>query len=76
MGETFKAKVKWNGNHYFSGESVSGSKHRVKDGKHEIYDDEENYVAGLGDFTRNTWVEIDESTLESTTKQNNIIGKE
>lgn len=59
----YKAKVKWNGDHYEAGQEVRGSKYRILNGKIELYDDEENYIMGFGDFTRYTWVEIDELTL-------------
>lgn len=58
----FRARVKWNGDHYESGEWVIGY-YVYFDGEHQIYDCEDNYVAGLGDFTRYQLVEIDESTL-------------
>ena len=62
--KTYTAKVKWHGNHYFSGEDVSGSKIKHEDDKCYLYDDEEYYEPGIGDLTRYDWVEIDESTLE------------
>lgn len=53
--------VKWNGNHYHSGYPVSGSiYYEDEDGSFWIYDDEENYVPGIGDFTRYDWVEVEE----------------
>ena len=59
----YKAKVKWNGDHYEAGQVVKGSKYRIVEGKIELYDDEDNYIMGFGDFTRHTWVEIDEFSL-------------
>lgn len=66
----YSAKVAWNGNHYEQGQEVSGGKIEVKgDGKLYLYDDEENYVAGLGDLTRYAWVEIDPLTVEGTDEE-------
>lgn len=62
----FRAKVKWNGNHYEAGQWVYGY-YAFFDGMHQVYDCAENYVSGLGDFTRYEWVEIDESTLGKDT---------
>ncbi len=59
----YKANVLYNGNHYHSGEVVIGSKIKVEGFKTFLYDDEENYVNGIGDFTRNEWVEINPKTL-------------
>ena len=37
----YKAKVKWNGNHYFAGEEVKGSKiEKREDGTTWLFDDE------------------------------------
>ncbi len=61
----YKAKVKWDGNHYFSGEEVKGSKVRtLDDGVVELFDDEP-----IEDFPyygdgRDEWVEVDPKTLE------------
>ncbi len=59
----FRAKVKYNGNHYFAGEWVFGHYHQNKNGEHLIFDNEENYIANIGDFTAYADVEIDETTL-------------
>jgi len=63
----YTANVKWNGDHYFCGEKVTGSKIRIEDGKVFLYDDEESYIKGVGDFTRYAWVEVEESTLVIST---------
>ena len=61
----YQAKVKWNGNHYFAGDIVRGSKIETRNSNETwLFDDEENYIMGLGDFTRYDWVEIDIETLE------------
>lgn len=59
----FRAKVKYNGNHYSAGEWVFGHYHQNEDGDHFIFDNEENYIANIGDFTVYEDVEIDETTL-------------
>ncbi|MCK9482094.1 MAG: YopX family protein [Bacteroidia bacterium] len=59
----FRAKVKHNGFHYFAGEWIIGHYHKNKNGEHLIFDNEENYIANIGDFTAYEDVEIDESTL-------------
>ena len=63
--KVYKGIVKWHGNHYFSGNEVSGSKieHR-EDGTIWLYDDEENYISGIGGFARYEWVEIKEDYVE------------
>lgn len=61
----YTAKVLFNGNHYYAGDEVSGSKVKFNpDGSAWLYDDEDNYVYGLGDFTRYEWVKIDKETLK------------
>lgn len=69
----FRAKVKYNGDHYESGQWVKGS-YAFFDGMHQIYDDEEYYIAGMGDHTRYTWVEIDEITLGQYTDLSSLDG--
>jgi len=65
MSKTYKGKVMWNGNHYFKNDEVIGSKIKYKgDGTLWLYDDEDNYIRGFGDFTRYEWVEIDKNSLE------------
>ena len=63
----YQAKVKWNGNHYDSGEVVKGSEIRTLDNVTiELFDDEPYYVTinnQIVDFTRYEWVEIDPETL-------------
>lgn len=59
-GPKFVGIVKWNGDHYFSGAVVKGSKVERRGDSLWLYDDEENYVSGLGDLTRYAWVEIED----------------
>ena len=59
----FRAKVKYNRNHYFAGEWVIGHYHQNEKGEHLIFDNEDNYIANIGDFTAYEDVEIDETTL-------------
>ena len=59
----FRAKVKYNGNHYFAGVWVIGHYHQNENGEHLIFDNEDNYIENIGDFTRYEDVEIDETTL-------------
>lgn len=56
----YKGKVKYNGNHYYAGDTVIGSQLKIEDGITYIFDDDEVYVKGLGDFTRYEWVEVTE----------------
>lgn len=61
----YQAIVKWNGNHYFAGQEVIGSKIETRDdGTVWLFDDEENYHDGYGDMARDEWVEVDESTVK------------
>lgn len=60
----FKAKVKWNGNHYFSGEEVKGSKVEMRGKEVWLYDDEEVKEFPCFWVSREEWVEIDGTTLE------------
>ena len=60
----FTGKVKYNGNHYFEDEIVCGTIIKIEDGKLLLFDNEKNYITGLGDFTREEWVEIKLETLE------------
>lgn len=61
----FTAKVKSYGNHYFPEQVVSGSLVKQVNGRWFLFDDEENYVKGLGDLTRYEWVEVEESTMKT-----------
>ena len=72
----FRAKVKYNGNHYFAGEWVIGHYHQNENGEHLIFDNEENYIENIGDFTAYTDVEIDETTLDQYTGLKDKNGKE
>lgn len=60
----FKAKVKWNGNHYTAGEDVIGSSINYDKEKYWLFDDQESYISGLGDVTRREWVEVDPDSIE------------
>ena len=60
----YVARVKYNGNHYYAGEAVIGSKveHR-SNGEVWLFDDEPiNCFPFYGD-SREEWVEIDVNTL-------------
>ena len=62
---SYKAKVMWNGNHYFQGQVVCGSNVECReDGTVWLWDDEEDYFPGLGDFTRHEWVEVFPESVE------------
>jgi len=65
--------VKYNGNHYSSGEIVKGSKIEWRDKELWLYDDEESYINNIPDrskgyenktfsieTTRYEWVEVNE----------------
>lgn len=55
----YKAIVKWNGNHYESGEEVRGSKIRKnKDGMVELFDDEPIEAFPFYGSAREEWVEV------------------
>jgi len=61
----YKAKVKWNGNHYFAGEVVKGSKVETRADKTTwLFDDEPIQEFPFYGDGRDEWVEIDEDTLE------------
>lgn len=61
----YKAKVKWNGNHYSADEEVSGSKaERRSDGTWWLFDDEPIPEFPFYGEGREEWVEIDPATLE------------
>ena len=65
MEPKYKAKVKYNGNHYFSGEEVKGSEIKYKeDGTCWLYDDEPIYGIPFFGEGRYEWVEVDVDTLE------------
>ena len=57
----YEAKVKWNGNHYFAGETVRGSDIKVEDDGTYLFDDEESNEFPF--VPRNEWVLIDSNTL-------------
>ena len=64
MEYSFKGTIEFYGNHYFPGQVIYGTKIKVEDGHVFIFDDEENYVPGLGDLTRHEWAEVDKNTVE------------
>ena len=55
--------VKWHGNHYYAGDKVIGTKIEWRGDELWLFDDEETYISGIGDFTRYEWVEIEPSSL-------------
>ncbi|MFW5799638.1 MAG: hypothetical protein ACOCV8_02385 [Spirochaetota bacterium] len=58
----FGAVVKWNGDHYFSGDPVYGSKLEIReDDTVWLYDDEEPNEIPFA--ARNTWVEVDPHSI-------------
>ena len=64
----FIAKVKYNGNHYFAGQEVRGSKVERRYTSNKgwtcwLFDDEPIEPFPFYGEGRNEWVEIDESTL-------------
>lgn len=63
-GPKFVGVVKWNGNHYFARQVVKGSKVERRGSELWLFDDEEMYIRGIGDFTRYEWVEIEDQKLE------------
>mgnify|MGYP006973285755 CR=1 FL=1 len=65
MHPTYKGVVKWNGRHYLAGQIVFGSlMNKEENGSVYIYDNKQNYVDGIGDFTRYEWVEVEQETLK------------
>lgn len=60
----YKAIVKWNGNHYFAGQEVRGSKIRTnEDGTVELFDDEPIEEFPYYGSSNDTWVEVDKNTI-------------
>ena len=60
----YKAKVKWNGDHYFAGEEVKGSKiEKREDGTTWLFDDEPIQEFPFYGDGREEWVEVDETTV-------------
>ena len=60
----YKAKVKWNGNHYSAGFEVKGSKlERREDGTVWLFDDEPIQEFPFYGDGREEWVEVDETTV-------------
>ena len=65
----YKAIVKWNGHHYFSGEEVRGSKIRTNEnGTVELFDDEPIEEFPFYGSAREEWVEV---KPESIVEENN-----
>ena len=64
QNDIYKAKVKWNGNHYFAGEEVKGSKiEKQEDGTTWLFDDEPIPEFPFYGDGRDEWVEVDENTV-------------
>lgn len=60
----YKAKVKYNGNHYDAGQEVRGSKiAQYQDGTVELFDDEPLEEFPFYGEGRNEWVEVDKNTI-------------
>ena len=60
----YKAKVKWNGNHYSAGFEVKGSKlEKREDGTIWLFDDEPIQEFPFFGDGRDEWVEVDETTV-------------
>ena len=60
----YKAKVKWNGNHYFAGEEVKGNKIEEREDRTTwLFDDEPIPEFPFYDDGRDEWVEVDENTV-------------
>ena len=60
----YKAKVKWNGNHYCAGDEVKGSKiEKREDGTTWLFDDEPIPECSFYGDRRDEWVEVDETTV-------------
>ena len=60
----YKAKVKWNGDHYSAGFEVKGSKiEKREDGTTWLFDDEPIQEFPFYGDGREEWVEVDESTV-------------
>lgn len=60
----YKAKVKWNGDHYSAGDKVKGSKlEKRADGTTWLFDDESIPEFPFYGDGRDEWVEVDENTV-------------
>ena len=60
----YKAKVKWNGDHYSAGFEVKGSKiEKREDGTTWLFDDEPIPEFPFYGDGRDEWVEVDETTV-------------
>ena len=60
----YTAKVKWNGNHYYAGDEVKGSKlEKRADGTTWLFDDEPIPEFPFYGNGRDEWVEVDENTV-------------
>ena len=61
----YKAKVKWNGDHYSAGFEVRGSKiEKREDGTTWLFDDEPIQEFPFYGDGREEWVEVDETTVD------------
>lgn len=67
----YKGIVRYNGNHYFAGEEVKGSKIMVEDGRLYLFDDEP--VEFLGTITADEWVEVSEVMVLEDAKADYIF---
>lgn len=64
LRNVYKAKVKWNGNHYFAGEEVKGNKiEKREDGTTWLFDDEPIPECPFYGDGKDEWVEVDETTV-------------
>ena len=59
----FTALVKWNGNHYSSGERVIGSKIEIRENEYWLYDDEPMEDFPFYGSSRKQWVEVRGNTI-------------
>ena len=60
----YKAKVKWNGDHYSAGFEVKGNKiEKREDGTIWLFDDEPIQEFPFFGDGRDEWVEVDETTI-------------
>lgn len=66
MSKEYKAIVKWSGNHYHSGQEVTGSRvKQEKDGTVYLFDDEEKFFPNLGEVPpRNKWVQVEHQSVK------------
>lgn len=59
----YKGIVKWNGNHYYQGQEVKGSKYEIREnGEVWLFDDEPIENFPCYDDGRDEWVEVENIT--------------